>query len=227
MTRTVWTRTTRLAAWGRSRSPPASWPVSSPSCCRRRWAGAQWSARLRSATSSRRPYWGDSTCGTQMIQCGLWPNGLTSSDSTIKYLKSWQDFCKVLFEVKKKVNNHRPWQQRVASRKLFSVNDTFYWSKLNSPSWSIMQNTHNTHTYLSSDDVHNGHRCIQFPWGGGPGTEDGIKRMCRFHCVTIWCHYWSSLETDEWLTSPVCGSPHLLTPCSPFSSWLPEAPPEA
>lgn len=100
-TRTVWTRTTRLAAWGRSRSPPASWPVSSPSCCRRRWAGAQWSARLRSATSSRRPYWGDSTCGTQMIQCVLWPNGLTSSDSPIKYVKSWQDFCKVLFEVKK------------------------------------------------------------------------------------------------------------------------------
>lgn len=58
---TAWRRTTQSWAAGRcSRSPPASWPVSSPSCCRRRWAEARWSVRLRSTTSSRRPYWSGS-----------------------------------------------------------------------------------------------------------------------------------------------------------------------
>lgn len=66
---TTWRRRTRRwAAWGRSRSPPSSWPVSSPSCCRRRWAEAQWSARLRSATASRRPCWSGSAWVQQRQQ---------------------------------------------------------------------------------------------------------------------------------------------------------------
>lgn len=31
------------------------------------------------------------------------------------------------------------------------------------------------HTCLSSDDVRNDHRCIQFLWGDDPGTEDRIN----------------------------------------------------
>lgn len=66
---TTWRRRTRRwAAWGRSRSPPSSWPVSSPSCCRRRWAEARWSARLRSATASRRPCWSGSAWVQQRQQ---------------------------------------------------------------------------------------------------------------------------------------------------------------
>lgn len=66
---TAWRQTTpRWGAWRRSRSPPASWPVSSPSCCRRRWAEAPWSARLRSATASRRPCWS----GSAWVQQGNW-----------------------------------------------------------------------------------------------------------------------------------------------------------
>lgn len=63
---TAWRRTTQLwAAWRRSRSPPASWPVSSPSCCRRRWAEARWSVHLWSAISSRTPYWSGSAWAQQ------------------------------------------------------------------------------------------------------------------------------------------------------------------
>jgi len=58
---TAWRRRTPARAAGRRRrSPPASWPASSPSCCRRRWAAARWSARPRSATSSRRSCWSGS-----------------------------------------------------------------------------------------------------------------------------------------------------------------------
>lgn len=32
-----------------------------------------------------------------------------------------------------------------------------------------------SHTCLSSDDVRNDHRCIQFLWGDDPGTEDRIN----------------------------------------------------
>lgn len=60
---TAWTRSSlqAMAAWRRSRSPPSSWPASSPSCCRRRWAAARWIGRRLSATSSHKTYWSGST----------------------------------------------------------------------------------------------------------------------------------------------------------------------
>lgn len=178
-----------------------------------------------------------------LLYCWLWPLGLATGVTTIKF-RHFKMFGKWLSVILKNVTN-------LCSKILPENIQIILKSKFQSQILTdlhllIHHNTYDVHTCLSSDDVHSDRRCIQSLWGDDPGTEDGMivnvlisqkKKKgfsgwkVKFHsvssCSTIVCHHWSSCETDELLIWPVCGSPHLLTPCSLSSSWLPAAPPEA
>lgn len=62
LVRTAWRqwKAGQTAAWLPLHFPPAQWPVSFPSCGRRRWAEAPWSVRLQSGTSSHTSCWSGS-----------------------------------------------------------------------------------------------------------------------------------------------------------------------
>lgn len=67
----------------------------------------------------------------------------------------------------------------------------------------IMKEDWENHTCLSSDDVRNDHRCIRFPWGDDPGTEEE-KRDLEKDAICLLCcksgneadYYWSDLSVN-------------------------------
>lgn len=176
-----------LAAWGRSRSPPASWPVSSPSCCRRRWAEAPWSVHQQSATSSRRPCWSDSACGTQ-ASWGVRSNGL---------------------RMHHRLEVPRTHRIRILKVKLTLV---MQYQKTHVLIFPVMMPIMAADALNSSEEVV---QELKMEW------KECAIALC-FDAINS-----STLEKTERLIRPVCGSPHLSSPCFPFSSWLPEAPPAA